>query len=277
MAAGQQNPQATGTAGAAGAAAAAGPEAAAEPKSVDELLASIPDAFWERIKYFAFDFDRTVLRIHSYAKGFSPMDVDERDIEDDVADYELFTKLIPFLHKRNVKFAIASFGRRDVIQRYLDRIFGNEGEEGNPYFNDDNIITPSVVEIDGETPYPDGSSMRTGKVLQLDYWLINKCGVKNGPDDPPLEHTRSQVLFFDDDSRNTIIAKLFGYIFSLHTPHGFVRPAMEEAIRWVPEETVERKVEMVINTAVAVKVSAMKQMGLNNGPGGPQVSEIDED
>ena len=105
------------------------------------------------------DFDLTILSVHSWTENIKPEDVASRDIREDVADLEFFQKFVCRALERDVKVAVASFGRYEVFQEYLDRAVG-PGK-----FSRDNITTPSQYGLS------DGCAMQGGKVpmLEVDY------------------------------------------------------------------------------------------------------------
>lgn len=108
------------------------------------------------------DFDLTILSLHSWTENIKPEDVASRDIREDVADLEFFQKFVCRALERDVKVAVASFGRYEVIQEYLDRAVG-PGK-----FSRDNITTPSQYGLS------DGCAMQGGKVpmLEVDYYKV---------------------------------------------------------------------------------------------------------
>jgi hypothetical protein len=108
------------------------------------------------IRCVCFDFDLCILRIHSYGQKLTPAAVAVREpFQADFVDYDYFTALVPALQARGLAVYIASFGLYEVIQKYMDRAFG----EG--FFTRESISTPSVV---GGV---DGTSIPWGKVPQL--------------------------------------------------------------------------------------------------------------
>lgn len=116
----------------------------------------VPDALLAAgIRIVVWDFDQTVLRIHSWGAQILPSDVDRRNIDKDFADKPFFMAVVTALRAKDITVAIASFGRYETIQRYLDVVFG----EG--VFTRDTISTPSTV---GSR---DGYSVSGGKNKQL--------------------------------------------------------------------------------------------------------------
>jgi hypothetical protein len=118
------------------------------------------------IKAVVFDFDLCVLSIHSYGERLEPHQVLARaPLTDDFVDLEFFRALVRALDARGVRVAIASFGRYDVIQAFLDRAFPaardswfgtvRAGAGAANLFTRDTISTPTCVggkdgtEVDG--------------------------------------------------------------------------------------------------------------------------------
>lgn len=100
--------------------------------------------------------------------------------------------------------AIASYGRRDVIDAYLERIFSGAAE---PPFAAAMIVTPS------DFGQADGTPLAApGKPKMLS--LLCKRAV------PPVDDPAA-VLFFDDDEVNVDDAHDAGYELSVHLPTGF--------------------------------------------------------
>ncbi len=79
-----------------------------------------------------------------------------RDVRDDVADLDFFQEFVCSAISRGIKIAIASFGRYDVIQAYLDRAVGPG------IFTRENIATPSQYGLS------DGHAIHGGKVPMLE-------------------------------------------------------------------------------------------------------------
>ena len=65
----------------------------------------------ETIKLVVWDFDMTILRIHSFAKRISALDVPRRDYERDCADANFFRAFLREMKQKSIKVAIASFGK----------------------------------------------------------------------------------------------------------------------------------------------------------------------
>lgn len=94
------------------------------PHFTTDSTPKLSEPFRARCRLVVWDFDKTVLRIHSHGKRIRAEAVADRDLNLDYADLEFFTRLVPAIVAANIKIAIASFGKYDVIQAYLDRAFG---------------------------------------------------------------------------------------------------------------------------------------------------------
>ena len=79
------------------------------------------------INLIVFDFDLTILNIHSWSDRIAPKDVPFRNLEQDVADLEFFRAFVGRALDNGIKVAIASFGKYEVIQGYMDRAVGPAG------------------------------------------------------------------------------------------------------------------------------------------------------
>lgn len=108
-----------------------------------------------RPKLIVWDFDLTVLSIHSWVAGIRPKDVANRTLYEDVADLAFFRHFVQRALEQGFAVAVASFGQYEVIQAYMDRIMGRG------VFNRENIATPSKF---GSR---DGCTLRGGKVPML--------------------------------------------------------------------------------------------------------------
>lgn len=145
------------------------------------------DSFIEQYDLYVFDFDLTILKIHSYAQNMTPSKVESmgwRKLMDQFADPIFFRDLINYLISQNKKVAIASFGKYNVIKAYLDRLFDNTS-----IFGLDNIITPPNER--NIRPSDDKNEYLVGLIrdFNIDY---------------------KRVIFFDDDINNINKSKELG-------------------------------------------------------------------
>lgn len=138
------------------------------------------------VKCVVWDFDLTILSIHSYAERIAPAAVATRDMTSDFCDLSFFTTLVRQLAEHHIAVAVASFGKYEVIQAYMDRAFGIEADTAfsdgdGRLFHRSNIITP------GSVGGVDGCSLKEGKNVPLQVLTIG------------LSLTPAQVLFFDGE------------------------------------------------------------------------------
>ena len=156
------------------------------------------------VRLVVFDFDLTVLRIHSWGERVRPEDVEHRDLDEDVADLAFFRAFVLALENAGVRVAIASFGQYEVIQKYMDLTFGR----GQTVFGRKNVSTPSAV------GFRDGSSVPGGKVPQL--CALVEDALFDGQEKASLDAGVWQaavqdVAFFDDDEQNVRGAERAGF------------------------------------------------------------------
>lgn len=141
----------------------------------------------DTIKAVVWDWDRTVLRIHSFGSRVEPGNVTAGLHDGDYADKEYFKALVEKLVEAGVKVFIASFGRYDVIQAYTTRMFGS----GNP-FSRESISTPeSLGTVQGANGsvivHKDGVTVAGQKLPQLDK-ICREHSLK-----------REEIMFFDGE------------------------------------------------------------------------------
>jgi len=200
------------------------------------------DGEQDAIRLVVWDFDMTILRIHSFAKRISALDIPRRDYERDCADANFFRAFLREMKQKSIEVAIASFGKRDVIETYIKHLVDAEkGDDVADYAFVDtqkSIVTPNDV---GGT---DGCSMKDKSrmldmltkryVLSMSEDDILKEG--NGVNvDVLLEKARKKVVFFDDDEDNINAAKKLGYTYAVHTPNAFERESWRELYWKIPK------------------------------------------
>jgi hypothetical protein len=187
-----------------------------------ELLRTVHAGVQANLKLVVWDFDLTILAIHSFAERVSPASIASRCLEDDFIDLEFFRELINTLLINNIHVAIASFGRYEVIQEYLKYALKDIlDKNGFPPFTRDNIMTPSLLGV------VDGCSLKDGKngMLQLLLQRYELNSLKTGLDKIDV----SNILFFDDDPLNVELARRIN-IGAIHSPTGFHYDVWENAI-----------------------------------------------
>lgn len=163
-----------------------------------ELSSSLARLAHAGVSLIVWDFDLTILAIHSFGERITPAAVAGRDMEEDFTNMPFFTSLVLAAEAVGIKVAIASFGKYEVIQAYMGRAFPSRCP-----FSRSSIITPSCV---GGV---DGTSMRSGKNTMLAH-LHDALAASSG-----------MLMFFDDDDVNVDAAKECDYVRSFHCPRGF--------------------------------------------------------
>lgn len=183
------------------------------PPVPDEVLAAGAAAGAQAgLRLVCWDFDCTLLSLHSYAERIAPADVEGRDIASDFVDLSFFRRVLAALGVAGVDVAVASFGLQDVISAYLARAAPG-GPEGSPPppFSRSNVLTPAHVGV------PDGCSLRGGKNI-----LLHRLCVL-------MRVQPRQILFFDDDRLNVEFARADGFA-AVHTPNGFYTTAWMDGL-----------------------------------------------
>ena len=155
------------------------------------------------------DFDMTILKIHAFGDEIEPHEVAARWRED-VADAKLLRAFVNQARESGVGVGIASYGRADVIDAYLQHIVPGA-------FRAQDIVTSGSLGLPDIT---DGMAVPNGKVLMLDL-LCSRAS--------PAVTDRATVLFFDDDPENIRDCLRAGFTRSTHTPDAFTRRALAAA------------------------------------------------
>jgi hypothetical protein len=191
--------------------------------ALDDYFLDLLEAKLKKIKVVAFDFDNTILRIHSYGERIKPEEVEKRMWKTDFADYDFMLWLITALIKIGKKIAIVSFGCYEVIKEYMNRLMsevvisfnGLHDEVKKEDFNENTILTPRLFQytVKGEyvhinLPDKTGQPLRDGTQMNDKNALLNLLRGKLNIED------KESVLFFDDSSVNYKRALLDGYIHS---------------------------------------------------------------
>ena len=127
------------------------------------------------VRLLVFDFDLTILSIHSWGERIRPEDVASRSLDRDVADLAFFRRFVARALETGVKVAIASFGVYEVIQAYMDLAVGPG------VFTRENISTPS------QHGTRDGHVVPGGKVPQLEVRARVSVHAESQPDESDVE------------------------------------------------------------------------------------------
>lgn len=157
------------------------------------------------IRLVVWDFDLTLLSIHSFALRLTAADVAVRNLQSDFYALDFYVSLVRRLVDAGVGVAIASFGRGEVIRAYMDRVFIVGADSVQNIFVGSNICTPATI---GGV---DGWAQPRGKNALLEH-LIS---------DPFRGLQKTEVIFFDDDPANVDLAKEAGFPWAVHAPKGF--------------------------------------------------------
>lgn len=146
------------------------------------------------VRLLVFDFDLTILSIHSWGERIRPEDVASRSLDRDVADLAFFRRFVARALDTGVKVAIASFGVYEVIQAYMDLAVGPG------VFTRENISTPS------QHGTRDGHVVPGGKVPQLEVRARVSVRAEWQPDESDVERHAARAarafssLFADGSS-----------------------------------------------------------------------------
>jgi hypothetical protein len=73
-------------------------------------------------RLFVWDFDETVLKVHSFALRVTEEEAATRELSGDVADLPYFRRCVQSALEQGHVCAVATFGLYPVVQAYLDRI-----------------------------------------------------------------------------------------------------------------------------------------------------------
>ena len=152
----------------------------------------VPAVLKKAVRMVVWDFDLTLMKLHTYAKRIQPDDVIKRRWEDDFVDLEFFRKLVAELKAAGITFAVASFGKYETIQAYLT--LGFPGGD----FNRKNISTPGL--LPGGV---DGFQQPQGKQFQIKQLVTELFGDASAI-------SLDEVLLIDDDERNIKYAEADG-------------------------------------------------------------------
>ena len=147
------------------------------------------DEFISKYDLYIWDFDLTILKIHSYANEIKEEDVKSlswKKLMCHFADPIFFRDLVNHLIGNKKKVAIISFGYYNVIKAYLDRLFDND-----KIFGKHNIITP-IDECQRHT------SINSDK----NQYIINIAREHNIP--------YQRIIFLDDTYLNVNNARELG-------------------------------------------------------------------
>lgn len=182
-------------------------------------------------RIFAFDFDCTITREHLW-KNYQNSPLDMIHIrEDTFVNLDAFKEFVTTVLDSGHTVAVATFGRRDVVDKALTCAFGKS--HGFIISTPADHFDPSSPSIPGK-PRPmcaEGCAALGDKNTQLAS-LAARCGV-----------SASSITFFDDDAHNVRMAARAG-VCAIHTPAGLtgdVLKKVSKSLLAVPGEKAYRK------------------------------------
>lgn len=172
----------------------------------------------KKIKRVVFDFDSTILGLHtadilsrdmidklnsiSKVRWFDKVEPEYPEVLEKLnelidpshfANGELFKLVVFKCLENNIQVSIASFGFRYVIRKYIELLFG----EDQKVFSDANVLTPSDFGVEDFTEF--STHKENGKVAMLNSIIGSDVCEK------------TEVLFYDDSSTNTYATTSAGF------------------------------------------------------------------
>jgi hypothetical protein len=189
---------------------------------------SIKESFYkyddiiDKYDLYIWDFDLTILKIHSYANEIKKEDVESlswKKLMCHFADPIFFRDLVYYLIGCKKKVAIISFGDYNVIKAYLDRLFDNDN-----IFDNHNILTPFRCN-------------RHQKInSDKNQYIIDLVRENN------IEYPK--VLFFDDTYTNITNASELGVkAIKINEKNGFTQTVWNEFINNNKQILIEKEKE----------------------------------
>jgi hypothetical protein len=173
------------------------------------------DDFLEQYDMYIWDFDYTILKIHSYASNIELKDVESaswKKIIGDFADPIFFRDLVYYIISKKKEVAVVSFGTYNVIKAYLDRLF-----DDTRIFDSHNILTPLI----GNKRYSSSFRVNSDKNEHL------VCLMRQNPS---IKYDRT--IFFDDTYQNIQGARELGLKGVLINPKiCFTKPVWDELVK----------------------------------------------
>ncbi len=184
------------------------------------------DDFLDQYDMYIWDFDYTILKIHSYASNIELKDVESaswKKLMADFADPIFFRDLVYYIRGKKKEVAIVSFGTYNVIKAYLDRLF-----DDNNIFDSHNILTP----LSGNKRYSSSFRVNSDKNEHL------VCLMRQNPS---IKYDRT--IFFDDTYQNIQAARELGIKGVLINPKiAFTKAIWDELVK-TETITVDKKKE----------------------------------
>ena len=186
---------------------------------------TIDEALLESIELVAWDCDLTVTRIHT-AKNEQMIDR-MSDLTTIVSDLALFKRLNLDLIACGKKVGIASYGRKSVILKLMDQIFGLQQR----LFTDFNVITPSDIVstefrwLENHEP-PVDSNFNKSTLMDLLRWRLSI----SRPD---------RCLLFDDSLINIKLCIAKNYLGILIRPLNYTQAGFRREMDPILERIIE--------------------------------------
>jgi hypothetical protein len=151
---------------------------------------------YDNYDLWVWDFDDTLIDTTTYyITSMKPEDIKKRDLvelDQEIPNWKYFVSLVQFLVGSGKRVGIASFGTYEIIQAYMDRIFGF----GQKYFTRNNIMAACKAHrISREYKMPINKNSYIYDLMQL-YKIQDY----------------QKVVLFDDNSSNISDALAIGIL-----------------------------------------------------------------
>ena len=175
------------------------------------------DVLLNQYDLYIWDFDMTILRIHSYANNMQSSEINTMNWKKFVAhfwDPIFFRDLVNYIISKKKKVAICSFATYNVIKAFMDRLFDN-----NNIFGLHNILTP----LTGEQKYNRTVRIGSDKNNLLLELIRDNPGMSN-----------SRCIFFDDTQSIIDSAKELGIsVVKIDPAVGFSRQSFNPLVKQI--------------------------------------------
>mmetsp|Transcript_20720 Transcript_20720/g.82697 ORF Transcript_20720/g.82697 Transcript_20720/m.82697 type:complete len:242 (-) Transcript_20720:366-1091(-) len=174
-----------------------------------------------------FDFDCTLTTFHVWGRfKQTPLDQIPIDRATTFVDADAFRDFVATARDRDAKVAIATFGRRDVVDKALRVALGDEAH-GLAISTPADHFDPRFELLGDEADRPrcaEGSDVLGDKNAQIDA-LCERFGLAG----------RKSLVFLADDDAHNVAAALEHGVFAEHTPHGADRRVLARLLARIPE------------------------------------------
>ncbi len=177
------------------------------------------DVLLNQYDLYIWDFDMTILRIHSYANNMHSSEINTMNWKKFIAhfwDPIFFRDLVNYIISKKKKVAICSFATYNVIKTFMDRLFDN-----NNIFGLHNILTP----LNGEQKYNRTVRIGSDKNNLLLELIRDNPGIQN-----------SRCIFFDDTQSIIDSAKELGIsVVKIDPSIGFSRQSFNPLVKQIKD------------------------------------------